>query len=95
MNKPFKPSEELISLNEELHTEFSIQELEQRLETDPLMFANLMDLSCTVPGALVVCSNGGNFCDTPEALTVNNMCEIKFKDGGDVDICSPICDNIL
>lgn len=95
MKKPFKPGEELISLNEELYTEFSIQELEQRLETDPLMFANLMDFSCTVQGALVVCGNGGNLCDTPESLTINNMCEIKLKDGGDVDICSPICNNII
>lgn len=31
----------LVSLNDDLYTEFSIQELEQRLETDPLMFAGI------------------------------------------------------
>lgn len=81
MKKPFKPGEELISLNEELHTEFSIQELEQRLETDPLMFSNL--LVHNVTGGM--CSNEnqlctGSFlvpCDTyikPEQEHCNRFC---------------------
>ncbi len=32
----------LVSLNDELYTEFGIQELEQRLETDPLLFTSLL-----------------------------------------------------
>ncbi len=31
----------LVPLNDELYTEFSVQELEERLETDPMMFAGL------------------------------------------------------
>lgn len=88
MKKPFKPNEELISLNEELHTEFSIQELEQRLETDPLMFANLLmeqEATCTVAGALSMCQDGGNLCILPDSLT-GDICEIKLKG----DFCSPI-----
>lgn len=91
--------EELVSLNEELHTEFSITELEQRLETDPLMFANLLmeqEYNCTVPGALIInnCADNGNLCTSSDAYTVN-LCEIKLKEGGDVDICSPICNSVL
>ncbi len=35
--------DELVSLNDNLLTEFSVQELEQRLETDPLIFSALLD----------------------------------------------------
>lgn len=54
-------ADELVSLNDELYTEFGVQELEQRLETDPLMFANLLsgaeaacDFDC---GSLHDCKN--------------------------------------
>lgn len=98
MKKPFKPGEELISLNEELHTEFSIQELEQRLETDPLMMLTMLrDMGCSLEACgaaestLNYCEN--NYCSTADALQVV-LCEIKYKDG-DLDICSPICNNII
>ncbi len=49
----------LISLNEKLNTEFSIHQLEERLETDPLMFGNPLDASVQMSNAdcftLVVC----------------------------------------
>ena len=35
----------LLSLNEELSTEFSIRQLEERLETDPLLLGNPVDAS--------------------------------------------------
>lgn len=35
---------EIISLNEETFMDFSVEELEQRLETDPLFLANLVNL---------------------------------------------------
>lgn len=35
--KNFKKSDELISLNENLYNEFSLEKLEERLETDPLV----------------------------------------------------------
>lgn len=94
MNKPFKPGEELISLNEELHTEFSIQELEQRLETDPLMVAALLADGCTLEdvcksseASFTYCEN--NYCTSSHALIV---CEMKYKDG---DFCTPVCSKLL
>ena len=95
MNKPFKPSEELISLNEELHTEFAIVELEQRLETDPLMLADMMARGlCDVAGALSLCSGGStlNYCENDGALNVT--CTGKFKEN-DNDFCNPICDRVV
>lgn len=38
-----KPNNDLEPLNGGLYTEFSVQELEQRLETDPLIFSALFD----------------------------------------------------
>ena len=67
MNKPFKPSEELIPLNEELHTEYAIVELEQRLETDPLFVAGLLNNTtssfplCTGGGQLMICQDDSRF----------------------------------
>lgn len=40
-----KEEKVLLSLNEELNTEFSIRQLEERLETDPLLLGNPMDAS--------------------------------------------------
>lgn len=40
-----KDEKALLSLNEELSTEFSIRQLEERLETDPLLLGNPMDAS--------------------------------------------------
>lgn len=34
--------EELVSLNDNLHSEYSVKELEQRLETDPLLLSTLL-----------------------------------------------------
>jgi hypothetical protein len=44
---------ELRSMNKKLYSDFSIEELEQRLETDPLLFGSLFDTmeltkKCTV-----------------------------------------------
>ena len=38
-------SDELVSLNETLNSEFTVQELEERLETDPLMLATPLDVA--------------------------------------------------
>ncbi|MDR1227227.1 MAG: hypothetical protein LBK47_10090 [Prevotellaceae bacterium] len=60
-NPKFKKQEEsgeLISLNEQLYDEFFVQELESRLETDPLMVGGLLD-SLTSDSDLVA----GCFCD--------------------------------
>lgn len=79
MKKTIDQTAELVSLNEELHTEFAIEELEQRLETDPLMFVDffqqnvMMDESgCVNPGSLIMCGgyNSLYICSNPEALVV-------------------------
>ncbi|WP_075555772.1 hypothetical protein [Parabacteroides timonensis] len=44
MKKEDLEKKELVSLNSEL-TEFSLQELEQRLETDPLAVGGLLDMA--------------------------------------------------
>lgn len=41
-----KEKDELISLNSEI-TEFDLQQLEERLETDPLAVGGLVDLAST------------------------------------------------
>ncbi|MBK5722226.1 hypothetical protein JGH11_15225 [Dysgonomonas sp. Marseille-P4677] len=71
-------AEELISLNEDFYTEFSIHELETRLETDPLLFVDFFqesimsadDYNCSVAGALNVCTPNANLnvCTVAEAL---------------------------
>lgn len=81
MKKTLEANTELLSLNEELHTEFAIQELEQRLETDPLMFVDffqetmLMDNHCHVAGALNVCEGNStlNACSKPESLVAEEI----------------------
>ncbi|WP_279112947.1 hypothetical protein [Bacteroides acidifaciens] len=46
-----KNEEVLSSLNEELSTEFSIKQLEERLETDPLLLGNPVDASIQMNSA--------------------------------------------
>jgi hypothetical protein len=41
--KNIKKTGEIISLNTDLYDEFFVQELESRLETDPLMVGELID----------------------------------------------------
>lgn len=41
----------LLSLNEELSSEFSIRQLEERLETDPLLLGNPVDASIQMESA--------------------------------------------
>jgi hypothetical protein len=55
---------EIISLNEPLYDEFYVQELESRLETDPLIGGGLIDLfssneSAAAPGCVVYCGSDG------------------------------------
>jgi hypothetical protein len=79
MRKKFYSSEEFMPLNNELYNEFSIQELELRLETDPLLFVDFFQQSvmasegfeCTAPASLILCTGGAtlNQCSqAPEAL---------------------------
>lgn len=52
---------ELVSLNSEL-TEFSLQELEQRLETDPLAVGGLLDIASS--GEMSFSTFSSEECDT-------------------------------
>ncbi|MBK5722227.1 hypothetical protein JGH11_15230 [Dysgonomonas sp. Marseille-P4677] len=68
----------LLSLNEDITTEFALVELEARLETDPLLVIELFDnmassspddqwgMHCTVPGAMHICTNT-EICTVAEA----------------------------
>jgi hypothetical protein len=52
-----KLTKEFVSLNGELYTEFSIQELELRLETDPLLFVDFFQQE--LMGDCIVFTNPG------------------------------------
>ena len=64
--KKEKQSEDLVSLNDSLYNEFSLEELENRLETDPLLFGNLVDHLCGInfscPCKKGTCEYGGDTC---------------------------------
>ena len=40
----FSSTEEMVSLNETTNQEFFVEQLEERLETDPLMISGMFDL---------------------------------------------------
>lgn len=88
MKKPFKPSEELISLNEELHTEFAIVELEQRLETDPMLLSSI--LASGEPMRMGMCSDAHQLC-TGVYL---EPCDTYIKPENDEESC-PICNLVM
>ena len=45
LNPPGDHGEEIVSLNQKLFSEFKIEELEERYETDPLMLTHLFNLA--------------------------------------------------
>lgn len=59
---------ELVSLNDELYDNFFVQELEERLETDPLMIGGMLDLvnqqdaSAAAGFCFIQCSSEQNIC---------------------------------
>lgn len=59
MNK--KINMELKSMNDELYSEFTVTELEQRLETDPLLLADIM-LALICSGGYCSSSYSGGTC---------------------------------
>jgi len=60
MSKTGFNSSEFVSLNSEL-TEFSLNELEERLETDPLAVGGLLDLASSSDSSLL--STGSEDCE--------------------------------
>lgn len=79
-----KKEDELIPMNEKLITGFSIEELEQRLETDPLMFGALFDSlgwclfnNCTCDGATnCTCHGGATVCTCNSTGTTYCSCNV-------------------
>lgn len=68
MKKKGTPVEsEITSLTENLHTEFEIQELEERLETDPLILIGMFDQADT--------------SDSADCIIQGNGCIIKISCG--------------
>ena len=49
----FSSTEEMVSLNETTNQEFFVEQLEERLETDPLMVGGLFDLIAQTQADLV------------------------------------------
>lgn len=76
------PSEEMTSLNSHLLSEFSIEELEARLETDPLMLSQIFGITV---------NNGNNsieplcFCRDSLSSCGEVSCEYSESSG-----CSPV-----
>ncbi len=65
MTEKKQPESKLVSLNDELMSEFRLTELEKRLETDPLVVANPIDgfdeseaEDIVCPNKFIYCSNG-------------------------------------
>lgn len=80
-----QPQEELVSLNDNLRSEYSVRELEQRLETDPLLLSGL--LSDIMP--LCDCKKG-YICIHIEVCTCNTEvqkpCTCKADFDTEVDV---------
>lgn len=74
-----KDSKELRSLNDTLYDEFYLQELESRLETDPLLIGNRLDIDNQTAG-------------DAEPLCIADSCE---KVCGEYDSCIIQCSCIL
>ncbi len=51
-----KKDELMKSLNDEIMTEFQVNQLEERLETDPLMIGNALDASIPLETDCFTCS---------------------------------------
>jgi hypothetical protein len=64
-----KKGNEVISLNEHFYDEFFVQELESRLETDPLLVGGLVDFLNPNDGTLALQSP-----DCPELQTCGCYC---------------------
>lgn len=59
--RPFDEQSDLVSLTDKLYTEFSIEVLEERLETDPLMLSGLFN---EITPFCDQCKKGNFDCDT-------------------------------
>lgn len=88
MNKSFKPGEELISLNEELHTEFAIVELEERLETDPMLLSGVLGRGESLMQGM--CSDDNQLC----LGAYLDPCDSYIKPENDGESC-PVCHRVM
>lgn len=70
-----KKNEEMVSLNRSLEAEFEVTELEQRLETDPLLFIDILTHGiepASVCDGYTNCVDGYDGSQCPERYTVCN-----------------------
>jgi hypothetical protein len=77
-----KKNEEIISLNTDLYDDFFVQELEVRLETDPLMLGGLMELfSDNCPTQCISLRDCNVDClgygECAEYCNVNSFCSVN------------------
>jgi len=96
--KPTSPlrhneSEDLVPLTDKLYTEFSIEVLEERLETDPLLLTGLFnDITpfCTCKKESSYCTNTNcTSCYSSENCTCyGTNCNACYGDAGGYDTCT-------
>lgn len=83
-------NKEMISLNDRLINDFSIEELEARLETDPLMFLQVFGITTSFNEDIGIEPLCGVRCNQFECPEVTCMCN-----GYNPNTCSPVCDTII
>jgi hypothetical protein len=92
MNKKelIKKENDLISMNEKLFIDFSIEELEQRLETDPLLLGSLFDSLGWCLFNNCACHGGTTNCTCNGSTTVNCTCNTgsSYCSGDEAGNCS-------
>lgn len=86
MKRNISQTNVLESLNEELHSEFALHELEQRLETDPLFVAGLLNNTSTTDplmfANLLVHNVTGGMCSNENQLCTGSFlvpCDTYIK----------------
>lgn len=73
-----KENQRIISLNQELYDGMFLEELEQRLETDPIMAGGLVDLMGSENDVICDCNNHMCYCNNhiEECNCNNHFCYI-------------------
>lgn len=85
--KGLPPQEDLVPMNDNLRSEYSVKELEQRLETDPLLLSSLlsgdiMPLCECKKGYICVIEINVCSCDTD----ITKPCTCKLELDTEVDV---------
>lgn len=83
-----QPQEDLVSLNDNLRSEYSVKELEQRLETDPLLLSSLLsdDIMPLCDCKKQVCVGQIIVCDCRTEVIKPCTCRSEIDPEVDVDV---------